>query len=148
MSKQPTKHVVKPAVKQSVKQTVRTTAKQPPLKELKPVSKTVNPTTKKTTKSTNKTSTVFQGPYLNRFTVVWVQLNGIPFNTRGFTARAFANGVLIATAPFDRFGVVQFRNIGTPTNVPLVIRTFNANGVQFRRTRVIPAGNEAFAIIG
>ncbi|WP_028563895.1 hypothetical protein [Paenibacillus pinihumi] len=87
------------------------------------------------------------GPIFDRLTVVWVQGNGVPFNTTGFFARAFSNGRLVQTASFDRFGVVRFNNIRTLTNRTFVLRVFNAFGVQFR-VRVIPAGVETFAIIG
>ncbi|REE92816.1 hypothetical protein A8990_103114 [Paenibacillus taihuensis] len=86
-------------------------------------------------------------PTFNRLTVVWVNRNGVPFDTTGFFARLFRNGVLVSTASFDSFGVVRFNNIGTPTNVSYTIRTFNANGVLFR-TRTIPRGVAAYAIIG
>lgn len=88
-----------------------------------------------------------RGPILNRFTVVWVQLNGVPFSTPGFFARVFVGNRLISTRSFDRFGVVRFNNIGTLTNVALTIQIFNSNGVLFR-TRRVPAGVEAFAVIG
>jgi hypothetical protein len=87
------------------------------------------------------------GPIFSRLTVVWVQNNGVPFNTTGFFARLFRGNQLVSTAGFDRFGVVRFNNIGTLTNVTFTIRTFNSNGILFR-TRIIPAGVEAFAIIG
>ncbi|SEO15392.1 hypothetical protein [Paenibacillus sp. OV219] len=87
------------------------------------------------------------GPTFNRLTVVWVNQNGVPFNTTGFFARLFRNGQLVSTASFDSFGVVRFNNIGTLTNVSYNIRTFNANGVQFR-SRNIPAGVQTYAIIG
>ncbi|MBB3108511.1 hypothetical protein FHS18_000539 [Paenibacillus phyllosphaerae] len=87
------------------------------------------------------------GPYLNRLTVLWVQTNGVTFNTTGFFARVFRGNTLIATAFFDRFGVVQFANIGTLTTANLTVRIFNSQGVQFR-SRSIPAGSEAFAVIG
>lgn len=83
----------------------------------------------------------------NRLTVVWVNQNGVPFDTTGFFARLFRNGQLVSTANFDRNGVVRFNNIGTLTNVSYNIRTFNANGVQFR-SRTIPAGVQTYAIIG
>ncbi|MBW7476779.1 hypothetical protein K0T92_18835 [Paenibacillus oenotherae] len=87
------------------------------------------------------------GPILNRLTVLWVQRNGVPFNTTGFFALLIRNGLVVSSASFDRFGVVRFNNIGTPTNVSYTIRTFSSSGVLFR-SRTIPAGVEAFAIIG
>ncbi|UHA74751.1 hypothetical protein [Paenibacillus sp. 481] len=87
------------------------------------------------------------GPIFSRLTVVWVNRNGVPFNTTGFFALAFVGNTLISTAFFDNFGVVRFNNINTLTNVPITIRTFNAAGFLFR-TRHIPAGVETFAIIG
>lgn len=87
------------------------------------------------------------GPILNRLTVVWVQNNGVPFDTTGFFARIYSGGALVQTASFDRFGVVRFSRIPTLTNRNFVIRVFSSAGVQFRE-RSIPAGVEAFAIIG
>ncbi|TFE25770.1 hypothetical protein [Cohnella luojiensis] len=86
-------------------------------------------------------------PTFNRLTVVWVQNNGVPFNTTGFFARLSRGGILVSTANFDRFGVVRFNNVGTLTNVSFTLRLFNRNGVLFR-TRFIPAGVETFAVIG
>lgn len=87
------------------------------------------------------------GPIFSRLTVVWVGNDGVPFDTRGFFARLFRNNQVVATAFFDNFGVVRFNGIRTLTNASFTIRTFNANGVQFR-SRFIPAGVETFAIIG
>ena len=86
-------------------------------------------------------------PTFNRLTVVWVQVNGVPFDTTGFFARLSRGNRLVSTASFDRFGVVRFNNIGTLTRVPYTLRVFSSNGVLFR-TRNIPAGVETFAIIG
>lgn len=86
-------------------------------------------------------------PTFSRLTVVWVQNNGVPFDTTGFFARLSRGNVLVSTAGFDRFGVVRFNNIGTLTNVTITLRVFNRNGVLFR-TRTIPAGVQTFAIIG
>lgn len=97
-----------------------------------------------------KVKSVPQGtnePIFSRLTVVWVQGNGVPFNTTGFFARLSRGNQVVSTAGFDRFGVVRFNNIRTLTNVTYTLRTFNANGVLFR-TRTIPAGVETFAIIG
>jgi hypothetical protein len=87
------------------------------------------------------------GLIFRRLTVVWVQNNGVPFNTTGFFARLIRNGRIVSVAFFDNFGVVRFNNIRTLTNVSFTLQTFNRNGVLFR-TRTIPAGVEAFAIIG
>ncbi|UVI31656.1 hypothetical protein [Paenibacillus spongiae] len=90
---------------------------------------------------------VQSGPILNRLTVVWVQNNGVTFNTTGFFARLFRGNTLVSTAFFDNFGVVRFGNIGTLTNATFTIQTFSPTGILFRQ-RTIPAGSEAFAIIG
>jgi hypothetical protein len=87
------------------------------------------------------------GPILSRLTVVWVQSNGVPFDTTGFFARLSRGTTLVQTASFDRFGVVRFSRVDTLTQVAYTIRVFNANGTLFR-TRSIPAGVETFAIIG
>ena len=87
------------------------------------------------------------GPILSRLTVVWVQTNGVPFNTTGFFARLFRGNQLVSIASFDRFGVVRFNNIRTLTNSRYTIQAIRNDGVLFR-TRVIPAGVETFAIIG
>ncbi len=82
-----------------------------------------------------------------RFTVVWVQINGVPFDTTGFVARLFRGGRLVASAEFDRFGAVRFNQIRTLTRVAYTLRVMNRNGVLFR-TRTIPAGVQTFAVIG
>jgi hypothetical protein len=87
------------------------------------------------------------GTLFNRLTVVWVQNNGVPFDTTGFTARLSRGNTLVATASFDRFGVVRFNRIGVLTNVAYTLRLFSRNGTLFR-TRTIPAGVETFAVIG
>jgi len=87
------------------------------------------------------------GPIFSRLTVVWVQSNGVPFDTTGFFARLFRGNTLVQTASFDRFGVVRFSRVRTLTEVAFTLRVFNANGTLFR-TRSIPAGVETFAIIG
>jgi hypothetical protein len=83
----------------------------------------------------------------DRLTVVWVQNNGVPFDTTGFFARLSRGNILVSAANFDRFGVVRFGNIRTLTNVAFTIRVFSRNGTLFR-TRTIPAGVQTFAIIG
>ena len=87
------------------------------------------------------------GPIFRRLTVVWVQSNGVPFDTTGFFARLFRGTTLVQTPSFDRFGVVRFSNVRTLTQVAYTLRVFSANGTLFR-TRNIPAGVETFAIIG
>ncbi|GBF78289.1 hypothetical protein PA598K_06913 [Paenibacillus sp. 598K] len=87
------------------------------------------------------------GPIFSRFTAVWVQSNGVPFDTSGFFARLFRGNTLVQTASFDRFGVVRFSRVSTLTQVAYTIRVFDSSGVEFRR-RNIPAGVETFAIIG
>ncbi|MNI16733.1 hypothetical protein D3C73_700780 [compost metagenome] len=85
---------------------------------------------------------------LFNFTVLWVNNNGDPFNTSGFTATARTlDGVLLDSANFDAFGTVVFNNISTPTQQSIRIQTFNANGVLFR-TRVAAPGNSSWVIIG
>lgn len=109
---------------------------KPPLKG----SRIIRTKVSKVTRSQN-------GPILRRLTVVWVQNNGVPFDTTGFFARLSRGNTVVSTAGFDNFGVVRFSNIRTLTNVTYTIRTFNDNGVLFR-TRTIPAGVETYAIIG
>lgn len=87
------------------------------------------------------------GPTFNRLTVVWVQNNGVPFDTTGFFARLFRNNSLVQTANFDRFGVVRFSRVRTLTQVSYTLRVYDATGTLFR-TRTIPAGVETFAVIG
>lgn len=87
------------------------------------------------------------GTIFTRLTVVWVQRNGVPFDTTGFTARLTRGGVLVSTAAFDRFGVVRFNNVRVLTTVAFTLRVFSPTGVLFR-TRTIPAGVETFAVIG
>lgn len=99
------------------------------------------------TKVSNLSRNVRNGPTFNRLTIVWVQNNGVPFNTTGFFARLSRGNTIVSTASFDRFGVVRFNNVGTLTNVSYTLRLFNNNGVLFR-TRFIPAGVQTFAVIG
>ncbi|MET3292160.1 hypothetical protein EDM56_12455 [Brevibacillus fluminis] len=83
-----------------------------------------------------------------RFTVVWCNGNGVPFNTTGFFAIArFPDGTFIQATRFDSFGVAVFSRLRTPLRSPIVITTFNSAGVLFR-TRNVPAGVAAFVIIG
>ncbi|MWC31345.1 hypothetical protein [Paenibacillus sp. MMS18-CY102] len=87
------------------------------------------------------------GPILSRFTVVWVQTSGVPFRTTNFFAQLVRNGVVVATAGFDPFGVARFNNITTLTTATFQLRAFNPFGV-LQRVRTVPSGVEAFAIIG
>ncbi|REE91589.1 hypothetical protein A8990_10497 [Paenibacillus taihuensis] len=97
--------------------------------------------------STNGSRGSNTNPTFNRLTVLWVNIDGVPFNTTGFFARLFRNGQLVATASFDRYGVVRFNNINTLTNFSYNIRTYDANGLEYR-SRNIPAGVQTYAIIG
>ncbi len=99
----------------------------------------------RTTKLVRKSSNT--GPIFNRLTVVWVQSNGVPFDTTGFFARLYRGNNLVQTASFDRFGVVRFSRVRTLTEAAYTIRVYSANGTLFR-TRSIPAGVETFAVIG
>ncbi|QKS48906.1 hypothetical protein HUB94_29700 (plasmid) [Paenibacillus cellulosilyticus] len=91
--------------------------------------------------------TASTSPTLNRLTVVWVQNNGVPFRTTNFFAELIRNGRVVSQAVFDPFGVVVFNNIGTLTQVSYQLRTFNPSGI-LQRVRTIPAGVQAFALIG
>ncbi|WP_027094509.1 hypothetical protein [Cohnella thermotolerans] len=88
-----------------------------------------------------------QTPTFTRLTVVWVQNNGVPFDTTGFFATLTRSGQVVSTASFDSFGVVRFANVSTLTQVSYTLRVFNSDGTLFR-TRTIPNGVETFAIIG
>ncbi|RUS42069.1 hypothetical protein [Cohnella sp. AR92] len=87
------------------------------------------------------------GTTFSRLTVLWVQQNGVTFNTTGFFATLSRNNRTVSRASFDSFGVVRFNNIRVLTTVSYTLRTFDSRGVLFRE-RTIPAGVEAFAIIG
>ncbi|NEZ41416.1 hypothetical protein GQA12_07590 [Paenibacillus alvei] len=54
---------------------------------------------------------------------------------------------MLETSPFDRFGVVRFNKMKTLTNAALRIQILRLGGILFR-TRSVPAGVEAFAVIG
>lgn len=97
-------------------------------------------------KAAARTRALQAGPTFNRLTALWVQDNGVPFDTTGFTARLSRGSTPVETAEFDRFGVVRF-NVATLTTVAYTLRLFSPAGVLFR-TRTIPAGVEAFAVIG
>ena len=90
-------------------------------------------------------STLLSGPTFNRLTLLWVNNNGVPFNTTGFNAALYRGNSLVQTARFDRFGTVFFSSIQTPTIVSYTIVVYNNNGLIYRR-RTIPAGVQAFAI--
>jgi hypothetical protein len=95
-----------------------------------------------------RTSGSGTGPILRFLTILWAQNSGVPFNTSGGFIAVLSRGrQVVATARFDNFGVARFNNITTPTNVRYTLRIFNLQGVLFRR-RFIPAGIEAFAVIG
>lgn len=87
------------------------------------------------------------GPTFNRLTVLWVDSSGIPFNTAGFNAALFRGGELVQTAAFDRFGAVFFSLIPTLTTVNYTIQVYDSFGRVYR-TKTIPAGVEAFSVIG
>ncbi|QHW34848.1 hypothetical protein GZH47_00225 [Paenibacillus rhizovicinus] len=97
--------------------------------------------------SANGSRSSKSSPTFTRLTVVWVNLDGVTFNTTGFFARLFRNGQLVSTASFDRYGVVRFNNINTLTSFSYNIRTYDANGLEYR-SRNIPAGVQTYAIIG
>lgn len=87
------------------------------------------------------------GPTFNRLTVLWVDNRGVPFNTTGFNAALFRGNTLVQTAFFDRFGVVFFSAISTLTTVNYTIQVYDSFGRVYR-TKSIPAGVEAFSVIG
>ncbi|MBD2872984.1 hypothetical protein [Paenibacillus arenilitoris] len=87
------------------------------------------------------------GPTLNRLTVLWVNGNGVPFDTTGFNAALYRGNTLVQTARFDRYGVVFFSNVPTITTVSYTVQLYNNAGIIYR-TRTIPAEVEAFAVIG
>ncbi|WP_028609376.1 hypothetical protein [Paenibacillus harenae] len=102
---------------------------------------------KKVIRRTAKAGTLQNGPTLNRLTVLWVNNNGVPFDTTGFNAALYRGGILVQTARFDRFGVVFFSLVGTLTTVSYTIQLYDNAGRVFRQS-TIPAGVEAFAVIG
>lgn len=87
------------------------------------------------------------GPTLSRLTVLWVDQNGVPFNTIGFNAALYRGTTLVQTAFFDRFGVVYFSRVETLTAAAYTVQLYDNSGVVYR-TKEIPAGVEAFAVIG
>ncbi|CAM4022171.1 hypothetical protein L1N85_12230 [Paenibacillus alkaliterrae] len=101
-------------------------------------------------KAFNKTTIVGKlqnGPTFNVLTILWVAGNGVPFNTTGFNAALYRGNRLVQTARFDRFGVVFFSRVGTLTTVSYRLVLYDNAGIIFRR-RTIPAGVQAFAVIG
>lgn len=98
-------------------------------------------------RAASRPRTLITGPIFSHLTILWVQNNGVPFDTTGFTARLSRGGTLVSTASFDRYGVARFNNINTLTTVSYTLRLFSPSGVLFR-TRTIPAGVETFAVIG
>jgi hypothetical protein len=87
------------------------------------------------------------GPTFSLLTILWVDQNGLPFNTTGFYAALFRGSVLVQTAAFDRFGAVYFSQVPTLTTVNYTLQVYDSLGRVYR-TRLIPAGVEAFAVIG
>ncbi|MDU0201412.1 MULTISPECIES: hypothetical protein [Paenibacillus] len=85
---------------------------------------------------------------LTRFTVIWANNNGVPFNTTGFFAvLRRTNGTFVQAVNFDRFGTAVFFAVRTPTNRPFILRTFRNDGTLFR-VRFVPAGVSSFVVIG
>ncbi|MGQ3479758.1 hypothetical protein [Paenibacillus sp. TY11] len=85
---------------------------------------------------------------LRRFTVIWANNNGVPFNTSGFFATLRrADGSFVQAAGFDSFGTARFSRVRTPTNQPYTLRTFRDDGTLFR-VRSVPAGVSSFVVIG
>lgn len=95
----------------------------------------------------NKSKRAKVSQLLSRFTVLWVNTLGVPFNTTGFFLRVFRRGVLIAVVPFDSFGTAVVPNLFTPITSSLTIQTVSSTGIVFRQRRV-PAGVSSFAVIG
>lgn len=95
---------------------------------------------------TIKAGKLQSGPTFDRLTVLWVDRNGIPFDTTGFNAALYRGNVLVQTARFDRFGVVFFSKISTLTTASYTLQVYTPSRVY--RTKTIPAGIEAFAVIG
>ncbi len=97
----------------------------------------------------NKSSArrIQSGPTFNRLTVLWVDNSGVPFNTTGFNAALYRGSTLIQTAAFDRFGVVFFSLVTTLTTANYTLVVYDSFG-RIYRTKSIPAGVEAFSVIG
>ncbi|MFD2615633.1 hypothetical protein [Paenibacillus gansuensis] len=89
------------------------------------------------------------GKIFSRLVIVWLQSNGVPFNTTGFRARLIrqSTGQVVATTSFDRYGAARFSTISTLTQVRYRVQLLDNNGTVFR-TRQIPAGVEVFGVIG
>ncbi|WP_169087242.1 hypothetical protein [Paenibacillus sp. PL91] len=101
---------------------------------------------KKLLKST-KVRKLQSGPTFNLLTILWVDQNGVPFNTTGFYAALYRGSSLIQTAAFDRFGAAYFSQVPTLTTVNYTLQVYDSLGRVYH-TRLIPAGVEAFAVIG
>ncbi|MDP1512203.1 hypothetical protein L8C07_17220 [Paenibacillus sp. CMAA1739] len=85
---------------------------------------------------------------LTRFTVIWANNDGVPFNTTGFFATLRRlDGTFVQAAGFDSFGTARFSRVRTPTNQAYVLRTFRDDGTLFR-VRSVPAGVSSFVVIG
>ncbi|WP_025721326.1 hypothetical protein [Paenibacillus sp. 1-18] len=83
-----------------------------------------------------------------RFTVIWANNDGVPFNTSGFFATLRRlDGSFVQAAGFDSFGTARFSRVRTPTNQPYILRTFRDDGTLFR-VRSVPAGVSSFVVIG
>ncbi|THF72998.1 hypothetical protein [Cohnella fermenti] len=82
-----------------------------------------------------------------RLSIVWVQQNGVPYDTTGFIATLTRNNSVVATAAFDENGVARFSNVRVLTSRAYTLRTFDSDGILYR-TRSIPAGVQAYAVIG
>ncbi|MDQ0493760.1 hypothetical protein [Paenibacillus brasilensis] len=83
-----------------------------------------------------------------RFTVIWANNDGVPFNTSGFFAvLRRLDGSFVQSANFDSFGTVRFSRVRTPTNQPYILRTFRDDGTLFR-VKSVPAGVSSFVVIG
>ncbi|MCM3630948.1 hypothetical protein M3194_26830 [Paenibacillus glycanilyticus] len=103
----------------------------------------------KVIKKAAKLAPLQTGPIFSRLTVVWVNENGVAFDTSaGYFARLFRGTTIVSTSSFDRFGVVRFNNITTLTNSIFTIRIYRISDGALYRTRTIPSGVETFAVIG
>jgi hypothetical protein len=87
------------------------------------------------------------GPTFSLLTILWVDLNGVPFNTTGFYGALFRGTTLVQTAAFDRFGAVYFSQVPTLTTANYTLQVYDSFGRVYH-TKSIPAGVEAFAVIG
>lgn len=112
----------------------------PPMKNSKSDSRTIRhrkpPTRKKPI-----------APYLSRFTVLWVQGNGVAYDTRGFVAKAYSCGKLLGRAPFDSYGTARFSKIRTPTKSLINLQLLDDCGRVYR-VSAVPPDLTAFVVIG